>query len=57
MSNQQIHPPLNRPEVLAPAGDEQSVQAARQAGANAVYFGLSDGFNARAKSQGIGVVD
>ncbi|MGP1544593.1 MAG: peptidase U32 family protein, partial [Candidatus Fimenecus sp.] len=34
------------PEVLAPAGDLQSLKAAVSAGADAVYFGLSD-FNAR----------
>ena len=36
----------NRPEVLAPAGDFDSMRAAVAAGADAVYFGL-DRFNAR----------
>ena len=44
---------LKRPEVLAPAGDEESIQAALAAGADAVYFGLSEGFNARAKTKGV----
>lgn len=38
------------PEVLAPAGDEASLRAALAAGADAVYFGLDDGFNARARA-------
>src|SRR5262245_43198206 len=39
-----------RPEVLAPAGDEASLKAALAAGADAVYFGLDEGFNARARA-------
>ncbi len=35
------------PEVLAPAGDSECVQAAIENGADAVYFGLQHGFNAR----------
>lgn len=38
------------PELLAPAGDEQALQAALRAGADAVYFGLSEGLNARART-------
>jgi putative protease len=38
-----------RPEVLAPAGDRASLEAAVRAGADAVYFGLA-GFNARARA-------
>lgn len=38
-----------RPEVLAPAGDRASMEAAVQAGADAVYFGIP-GFNARARA-------
>src|SRR6185295_7768745 len=37
------------PEVLAPAGDADSMRAAVRAGADAVYFGLT-GFNARARA-------
>jgi putative protease len=38
-----------RPEVLAPAGDADAMRAAVLAGADAVYFGLSQ-FNARARA-------
>ena len=41
---------LQTPEILAPAGDEDCLKAAVAAGADAVYFGLSDGFNARARA-------
>lgn len=41
---------VRRPEVLAPAGDEDSLRAAVRAGADAVYFGLQ-GFNARARAR------
>jgi len=41
---------VKRPEVLAPAGDEDSLTAALAAGADAVYFGLDEGFNARARA-------
>jgi putative protease len=36
--------------VLAPAGDADALSAALAAGADAVYFGLDDGFNARARA-------
>jgi U32 family peptidase len=38
------------PEILAPAGDPDTLSAALAAGADAVYFGLEDGFNARARA-------
>ena len=38
-----------RPEILAPAGDFVCLQAALDAGADAVYFGLGR-FNMRARS-------
>lgn len=38
-------------EVLAPAGDRESLAAALAAGADAVYFGLDEGFNARARAE------
>ncbi len=38
-------------EVLAPAGDHASLEAALAAGADAVYFGLDEGFNARARAE------
>jgi U32 family peptidase len=39
-----------RPEILAPAGDRAAMEAAVQAGADAVYFGLQS-FNARARAE------
>ena len=45
------HSPIpGRPEILAPAGDRDALAAALAAGADAVYFGLDDGFNARARA-------
>jgi collagenase-like PrtC family protease len=43
--------PVHRrlPEILAPAGDRDPLAAALAADADAVYFGLEDGFNARAR--------
>ncbi len=38
------------PEILAPAGDDESLAAALAAGADAVYFGLDGGMNARARA-------
>ena len=38
------------PELLAPAGDWDCVRAAIENGADAVYFGLDAGFNARARA-------
>jgi putative protease len=43
----------NRIEVLAPAGDETCLEAALRAGADAIYFGLDVGFNARARARNI----
>lgn len=43
------------PEVLAPAGDLASLEAALAAGADAVYLGLDDGFNARARAKNFDV--
>ena len=40
---------MNKPEILAPAGDFTCLQAALDAGADAVYFGLGT-FNMRARS-------
>ena len=40
---------MTRPEILAPAGDFTCLQAALDAGADAVYFGLGT-FNMRARS-------
>ncbi len=45
-----IAPSLRRPELLAPAGDRDCLRAAVENGADAVYFGLDSGFNARARA-------
>ncbi len=39
------------PELLAPAGDWTSARAAVENGADAIYFGLDCGFNARHRAQ------
>lgn len=41
---------IDRPELLAPAGDWDCLRAAVENGADAVYFGLDSGFNARARA-------
>lgn len=41
---------VGKPEILAPAGDRESLIAALRSGADAVYFGLDLGFNARARA-------
>lgn len=43
------------PEILAPAGDEDALAAALGAGADAVYFGLDEGMNARARATNFSV--
>ncbi|MFM7135993.1 MAG: DUF3656 domain-containing protein, partial [Planctomycetota bacterium] len=42
--------PTAAPELLAPAGDRDCLKAAIENGADAVYFGLDTGFNARARA-------
>jgi putative protease len=42
--------PANRPELLSPAGDFECARAAVENGADAVYFGLRLGLNARSKA-------
>jgi len=46
-----------KPEVLAPAGSMPSLLAALHSGADAVYFGLQDGFNARARAANFALAD
>ncbi len=48
---------LPAPELLAPAGDWDCVRAAIENGADAVYFGLDTGFNARARATNVPVAD
>jgi putative protease len=45
------------PELLAPAGDLECVRAAIENGADAVYFGLDAGFNARARATNLAAAD
>ncbi|MEX2092207.1 MAG: peptidase U32 family protein [Pirellulales bacterium] len=49
--------PRQRPELLAPAGDRLCVTAAVENGADAVYFGLECGFNARARAANLHLDD
>jgi putative protease len=46
-----------KPELLAPAGDRTCIAAAVENGADAVYFGLESGFNARARATNMHVED
>ena len=49
--------PVDPPELLAPAGDWDCVRAAIENGADAVYFGLDCGHNARARAANFPVSD
>ncbi|QDU93069.1 DUF3656 domain-containing U32 family peptidase [Lignipirellula cremea] len=49
--------PLRRPELLSPAGDRDCIHAAVENGADAVYFGLECGFNARARATNLHLDD
>ena len=40
-------------ELLSPAGNSECIQAAIENGADAVYFGIDDGFNARARASNL----
>jgi U32 family peptidase len=44
------HPSTRVPELMAPAGDWDCARAAVENGADAIYFGLQGGFNARARA-------
>jgi U32 family peptidase len=48
--------PAKRPEVLAPAGTPESMKAAVETGADAVYFGL-ERWNARERAQNFKLAD
>jgi putative protease len=50
-----VPPPA--PELLAPAGDWDCIRAAIENGADAVYFGLQAGFNARARAANFALAD
>ncbi|MCU0706926.1 MAG: U32 family peptidase [Pirellula sp.] len=45
------------PELLAPAGNWDCVHAAIENGADAIYFGLESGFNARARAANFSLED
>jgi putative protease len=49
-TEEQASAPRRRPEILAPAGTEEAFAAALASAADAVYLGLSEGFNARGRS-------
>jgi putative protease len=46
-----------KPELLSPAGDWDCLRAAIENGADAVYFGLDTGFNARARAANFAIDD
>jgi putative protease len=52
-----VAPYCRRPELLAPAGDHECIRAAIENGADAVYFGLDTGFNARARAKNFDVAE
>lgn len=47
--------PRRKPEILAPAGGWAQLEAAARAGADAVYFGLDSGLNARVRATSFAV--
>ncbi len=49
--------PATKPELLAPAGDWECMKAAWENGADAVYFGIDSGFNARARAKNFTIED
>jgi collagenase-like PrtC family protease len=49
--------PPHKPELLAPAGDWDCARAAIANGADAVYFGIDTGFNARARAANFSLAD
>ena len=52
------HPsPPSVPELLAPAGNYECMRAAVENGADAVYFGLDTGFNARKRATNINIAE
>ena len=46
-----------KPELLAPAGNREAFEAALAAGADAIYLGVSDGFNARNNADNFSMED
>ena len=56
MSEHQIKK-KTRVELLSPAGDLECAHAAIENGADAIYFGLDCGFNARHRAKNFGLSD
>ena len=52
-----VQPTHSTPELLAPAGNWDCVAAAVENGADAIYFGLDCGFNARYRAANFGLAD
>ena len=46
-----------KPELLAPAGNREAFEAALAAGADAIYLGVSEGFNARNNADNFSMED
>ncbi len=59
MTNMDSSLPATRlaPELLAPAGNWECARAAIENGADAIYFGLQTGFNARARAANFSLDD
>ena len=59
-TNEPIFPathPARPPELLAPAGSWECAEAAVENGADAIYFGVDRGFNARSRAANFGLGD
>ena len=48
---------MRKPELLAPAGNREAFEAALAAGADAIYLGAGEGFNARCNADNFGAAD
>lgn len=48
---------MRKPELLAPAGNRESFEAALAAGADAIYLGAGEGFNARNNAENFSADD
>ena len=48
---------MNKPELLAPAGNREAFEAALAAGADAIYLGAGEGFNARCNADNFALDD
>lgn len=53
----ELNIPTKRPELLAPAGSWDCAMAAIENGADAIYFGVDRGFNARHRAANFGLGD